>query len=153
MNDPTAEDQKDPAFEAIFQVIKTWDLERAPGAGLSHGNGTDVMSILSALRAAGLVATPGKFVLPPDGVVMEDVDKDFVIQALTRCAGDPGVAATYLGYTRDQVTYRVEKFGLDAHVSKSSRSTRKRKITPITPTSPPEPPAPPPPPRPPGKPW
>jgi two-component system, NtrC family, response regulator AtoC len=51
-------------------------------------------------------------VLPPSGVNLERLERDLVIQALQRTGGNQTRAATLLGLNRDQVRYRIEKFGL-----------------------------------------
>lgn len=53
--DPTESDLRSPAFQAIWNAIKFWDICRVSTAGYSHATGTDVMAILTALRGAGLV--------------------------------------------------------------------------------------------------
>ena len=50
--------------------------------------------------------------LPPSGVNLEHLERDLVIQALQRTGGNQTRAATLLGLNRDQVRYRIEKFGL-----------------------------------------
>jgi transcriptional regulator with GAF, ATPase, and Fis domain len=50
--------------------------------------------------------------LPPNGVTLEQLERSLVIQALKRCAGNQTRAATLLGLNRDQIRYRIEKFGL-----------------------------------------
>jgi len=50
MTEPTPIDLASPEFNAIWDVVKKWDLERTPGDGYHHGTGTDVMEILNALR-------------------------------------------------------------------------------------------------------
>ncbi|MEK7468595.1 MAG: sigma-54 dependent transcriptional regulator [Planctomycetota bacterium] len=50
--------------------------------------------------------------LPSKGIVLEDLEKDLVMQALDRTAGNQTRAADLLGITRDQIRYRMEKFGL-----------------------------------------
>jgi DNA-binding NtrC family response regulator len=50
--------------------------------------------------------------LPPDGVNFEELERDLVIQALERTGGNQTRAAVLLGMKRDQIRYRVEKFGL-----------------------------------------
>ena len=53
-----------------------------------------------------------QFKLPPEGVSIEDVERQLVIQALERSKGNQTHAAQLLGINRDQVRYRIEKFGL-----------------------------------------
>jgi DNA-binding NtrC family response regulator len=52
------------------------------------------------------------FRLPPDGVNLEDVERQLLVQALERAQGNQTRAGTLLGINRDQVRYRIEKFGL-----------------------------------------
>jgi len=47
---PTAEDLEKPAFKAIWNVIKGWDIQRSYGTGYASANGTDVMTILNAIK-------------------------------------------------------------------------------------------------------
>jgi two-component system, NtrC family, response regulator AtoC len=54
----------------------------------------------------------GGFDLPAEGVNLEEVEKSLVIQALERSGGNQTRAAALLGLHRDQIRYRVEKFGL-----------------------------------------
>jgi DNA-binding NtrC family response regulator len=56
-------------------------------------------------------ATSG-FELPPAGVNLDDLERDLVVQALTRAGGNQTRAASLLGLNRDQIRYRIEKFGL-----------------------------------------
>jgi DNA-binding NtrC family response regulator len=56
--------------------------------------------------------SPVEFVLPPEGVNLEDVERQLLIQALERSGGNQTHAAQLLGINRDQVRYRMEKFGL-----------------------------------------
>jgi two-component system response regulator AtoC len=53
-----------------------------------------------------------QFQLPPGGLALEEVEKDLVIQALERAHGNQTHAGHLLGINRDQVRYRIEKFGL-----------------------------------------
>jgi DNA-binding NtrC family response regulator len=52
------------------------------------------------------------FKLPPEGLNLEDVERQLLVQALERTNGNQTLAAQLLGINRDQVRYRVEKFGL-----------------------------------------
>jgi two-component system, NtrC family, response regulator AtoC len=54
------------------------------------------------------------FELPPGGVKLEDLERSLVVQALRRAGGNQTKAAALLGLNRDQIRYRVEKFGLTA---------------------------------------
>jgi DNA-binding NtrC family response regulator len=56
--------------------------------------------------------TPTKFLLPPEGVNLEEVERQLLMQALERSDGNQTHAAQLLGINRDQVRYRIEKFGL-----------------------------------------
>jgi transcriptional regulator with GAF, ATPase, and Fis domain len=57
-------------------------------------------------------AAPATFRLPPEGVDLETVERQLVIQALQRAGGNQTQAGLLLGINRDQVRYRIEKFGL-----------------------------------------
>ncbi|MCZ6574816.1 MAG: sigma-54 dependent transcriptional regulator [Planctomycetota bacterium] len=50
--------------------------------------------------------------LPPDGIDMEELERDLVVQALERTGGNQSRAAQMLGMSRDQIRYRIEKFRL-----------------------------------------
>ena len=56
--------------------------------------------------------SPTQFKLPPEGVNIEDVERQLLVQALERAKGNQTQAAQLLGINRDQVRYRIEKFGL-----------------------------------------
>lgn len=68
------------------------------------------------LRGTGVaqtsVASAGSFKLPPKGIVLDDVEREFVQQALDRARGNRTRAARLLGINRDQMRYRIEKFKL-----------------------------------------
>jgi DNA-binding NtrC family response regulator len=62
-----------------------------------------------------LSATPGggdPFELPANGVHLDDLERSLVVQALRRSGGNQTKAAALLGLNRDQIRYRIEKFGL-----------------------------------------
>ena len=52
-----------------------------------------------------------RFLLPRDGLDMEALERDLVRQALERSGGNQKRAAELLGMTRDQIRYRLEKYG------------------------------------------
>jgi len=51
--------------------------------------------------------------LPPDGLDLKELERNLVVQALARTKGNRTRAAELLHMTRDQMRYRVAKFGLD----------------------------------------
>jgi DNA-binding NtrC family response regulator len=64
------------------------------------------------------------FQLPPDGVNLDEVERQLLTQALERTGGNRTRAGALLGINRDQVRYRIEKFGLpDAGEERSSHVT------------------------------
>jgi two-component system, NtrC family, response regulator AtoC len=50
--------------------------------------------------------------LPANGINLQEVEKDLLVQALERTGGNQTKAGELLGMTRDQIHYRMEKFGL-----------------------------------------
>jgi DNA-binding NtrC family response regulator len=61
---------------------------------------------------AGNVSVFADIALPAQGVNLEELERSLVVQALERCSGNQTRAATLLGLNRDQIRYRIEKFGL-----------------------------------------
>ena len=72
---------------------------------------------LSALKWS---AAHVQFRLPPNGVVLDDVERQLLVQALERTRGNQTHAGELLGINRDQVRYRVEKYGLGRLISSTS---------------------------------
>ncbi len=58
--------------------------------------------------------TPVEFKLPAEGISLDDVERQLLAQALERSGGNQTQAGQLLGINRDQVRYRIEKFGLTA---------------------------------------
>jgi transcriptional regulator with PAS, ATPase and Fis domain len=56
--------------------------------------------------------SPIQFKLPAEGVDLEEVERQLLVQALERAGNNQTRAAELLGLNRDQVRYRMEKFGL-----------------------------------------
>ena len=52
------------------------------------------------------------FQLPPEGVKLEELERQLLVQALERSRGNQTQAGELLGINRDQVRYRIEKFSL-----------------------------------------
>ena len=51
-----------------------------------------------------------KFVLPNDGISLDDLERDLVVQALERTRFNQTRAARLLGLTRATLRYRIEKY-------------------------------------------
>ena len=77
--EPTEEDLASPEFNAIWEVIKPWDIERKYGDGYAEANGTDVMAILNVVRP----------------VIREQIAQDFDRLASQRDPLDPKTNAMY----------------------------------------------------------
>ena len=78
---------------------------------LSDGDRLDApdFSAMSKTVSAG-----NEFELPATGVDLEQLERSLLIQALRRSHGNQTRAGTLLGLNRDQIRYRIEKFGLTA---------------------------------------
>ena len=77
---------------------------------LSEGNRLEVADFGALHGRAAVRRTP--FDLPAGGVDLEDLERSLVVQALRRSGGNQTQAAALLGLNRDQIRYRIEKFGL-----------------------------------------
>ncbi|MEO8483252.1 MAG: sigma-54 dependent transcriptional regulator [Acidobacteriota bacterium] len=88
-------------------------VERAMLASAPDVDGPlDLTAALSGRHASRDAVRDGVFVLPADGVNLEDVERGLVVQALARTGGNQTKAAALLSIHRDQIRYRIEKFGL-----------------------------------------
>jgi DNA-binding NtrC family response regulator len=65
------------------------------------------------LMLDGATSLRRSFELPPEGVDIEKVERELLTQALERVNGNRTRAGELLGLNRDQVRYRIAKFGLD----------------------------------------
>lgn len=57
-------------------------------------------------------------VLPPGGVILDDVEKELVQQALERTGGNQTLAAGLLGISRFRLRSRIKRFGLSSREAK-----------------------------------
>lgn len=80
------------------------------GMLLMDGDWLEPDDFSTLTRAA---ATNAPFRLPVSGLVLEEVERQFVVEALERAGGNQTQAGHLLGINRDQVRYRIEKFGLE----------------------------------------
>lgn len=57
-------------------------------------------------------ASPHEYRLPVQGINFYDLERNVLSQALQLCRGNQTRAGTLLGLSRDQIRYRMAKFGL-----------------------------------------
>jgi DNA-binding protein Fis len=65
------------------------------------------LSVTDALRGVDIDVPAAA-----EGVNLEDVERQLLVQALDRCRWNQTRAGQLLRINRDQVRYRIEKFGL-----------------------------------------
>ena len=53
-----------------------------------------------------------QWVVPPGGIVLEDVERQLLLSALEQSGNNKSKAARLLGLTRDTLRYRLEKYQL-----------------------------------------
>ncbi len=70
------------------------------------------LSLLPEAIRSGEATGGSAFVLPREGVNLEEVERDLIRQALDRSAGNRTQAARDLGLTRNTLLYRMQKYGL-----------------------------------------
>lgn len=85
-------------------------IERAVLLGPGPMIGTE--DIFLGRMPAGQKAGKRLFQLPTKGIHFDTLEKDIVLQALERTEGNQTKAGELLGMTRDQIHYRMEKYGL-----------------------------------------
>ena len=66
-----------------------------------------------AVGGGGVAKLDDKVELPAEGINLDDLERSLVVQALDRTGWNQTKAASLLGLNRDQIRYRVEKFGLE----------------------------------------
>jgi two-component system, NtrC family, response regulator AtoC len=76
----------------------------------SHGNGIQTAAQPGVGQETGI---GGRYItLPPDGISLEDVEKQLIHQAMERYDGNQTQAAKCLHMSRDTLRYRIKKFSL-----------------------------------------
>jgi DNA-binding NtrC family response regulator len=85
----------------ILEDNDTITMEYLPGSLLGPVRSIDGPSQTDALNA--------QFVLPGEGISLEEAELSFVQQAIDRSAGNQTRAAELLGISRDQLRYRLKK--------------------------------------------
>ena len=88
------------------------ELEFHPVAAAQPAHIARAQAIAEAPTTAPAKEEASSVTLPADGLRLEDVEKDLVVQALKRSGGNQQKAAQSLGLSRDALRRRMEKFGL-----------------------------------------
>ena len=76
---------------------------------LSDGDRLDARDFPAMTKA---VSAGNEFELPATGVDLEQLERSLLVQALRRSGNNETKAGLLLGLNRDQIRYRIEKFGL-----------------------------------------
>jgi two-component system, NtrC family, response regulator AtoC len=65
------------------------------------------------IQPSPLCKKPDNWAIPPEGIVLDDVEKRFILSALQQTGGNKTKAAKLLGLSRDTLRYRIEKYCID----------------------------------------
>ena len=117
---PATEDSA-PRLRLARQRARAAQPDRARGACCARATEFVADRTSKACAACAPTVGDGGFALPAEGVNLDDVERSLVVQALERTDGNQTRAAALLGLHRDQIRYRIEKFGLGKSVSVSRK--------------------------------
>ncbi|MEJ2621520.1 MAG: sigma-54 dependent transcriptional regulator [Candidatus Thiodiazotropha sp.] len=109
------------------QVLKVLNAYRWPGNVRELKNFAERMLILFSGRRVEVENLPnefrsqkkqshgqeGNFVLPEQGLSMDQLEADLIEQALSKTLGNRSKAARLLGLTRDTLLYRMKKYAIE----------------------------------------
>ena len=79
---------------------------------LARGETITVEDLPEHIRQPAAHAANVLLELPPDGLSIEQVEREIIRQALEMHSGNQTRAARYLDITRSALIYRMQKFGL-----------------------------------------
>jgi len=82
-------------------------LETEPVIGVNH------LPYEISRKAKDSPVRGAQFVLPDEGICLEDLEKDLIRQALNRAKGNKTLAARLLNITYDTLRYQLKKFALE----------------------------------------
>jgi two-component system, NtrC family, response regulator len=112
-----------PAPRLSADAIEAMRRYRWPGNVRELENSLEQLFILSDAHVVGVDALPeklrepmpqsGEFALPPQGLVLEDLEQDLIRQALARSGGRIKEAADLLGLSYKTLQYRLKKHDID----------------------------------------
>lgn len=81
---------------------------------LFPGSAIDPDKLPREYLARGRPELNSEFVLPQEGVQLDDLEAELIFQALTRTKGNRSQSARLLGISRDALLYRIQKYGLNS---------------------------------------
>ncbi len=88
------------------------ELRNAVERALLLSDGDELGPDAFGLTGPSRVRAGSPFELPTDGVDLEQLERSLLVQALERAGGNQRVAGDMLGMNRDQVRYRMAKYGI-----------------------------------------
>jgi two-component system NtrC family response regulator len=87
---------------------------------LSRGNEIGLADLPDWLRHRDAPAVATRVDPPREGMSLEAVEKDVILQALRKFGGRQTQAARYLGITRRTLAYRLGKYGIETRAFKQA---------------------------------
>jgi two-component system, NtrC family, response regulator AtoC len=70
--------------------------------------------------------------IPPEGISLDDVERELIEIALRQAAGNRTQAARLLGISRDTLRYRIKKFDLRQEFRRNGSSTVREQVPVVT---------------------
>ena len=68
---------------------------------------------LSGLEMRRAKSRHNRFILPETGLSLDEIERDLILQAMERAAGNKTKAAKLLDISYDSFRYQLKKFGLE----------------------------------------
>jgi two-component system NtrC family response regulator len=86
---------------------------------LGRGDTIRETDLPAAVRSEGPRLGGARIEIPPEGLVLEEVERGLLEEALRRHGGNQSAAARFLGISRQTLIYRMKKFGLQGYPESS----------------------------------
>jgi transcriptional regulator with GAF, ATPase, and Fis domain len=93
------------------------ELRNAVERAMLLAEGSELQESHFPMLSAAETPVSSGFALPAGGINLEALERSLVVQALERSHWNQTKAASLLGVNRDQIRYRIEKFGLEKPAS------------------------------------
>jgi DNA-binding NtrC family response regulator len=105
------------ALEAYGWPGNVRELRNAVERAMLLAEGSELHESHFPMLSAAETPVSSGFALPAGGINLEALERSLVVQALERSHWNQTKAASLLGVNRDQIRYRIEKFGLEKPAS------------------------------------